>query len=632
MRPLVEIVGSGRVGRALLARLPALLPEARFEGAAAPVSGGLAVVVTRLDRSIDAWLRQPGERLTVGLWRGLLYLGPFRAAGPGCFACLVSRLAGSAHGPDVDGKGDVLPAAPGIDPPCSPRALDALCRLIAVELGARLRGEEPRTRSAVLTLDDERGELDLGSLLPDSGCPLCGPAPSRRAPDWASDDGPRCDRRLRTSDALAVMSAVEDRYLGPRFGLVREVQVDLQSPYGTCYLELPLKGKRAEPCIGRSSSYARARAVALLESLERYCGWRRGGPRQVITATHADLAGRAVDPSTLGLHPDDCYRLPGYPFVPYDPHQAIDWVWGHSFRRDEPVLVPARHAFYGHPPDRPTFAYEVSNGCALGANLEEATLHGLLELVERDSFLLTWYRRLALPEITTGDVPDRTVRDLLRRAELVTGASIRVFLSTREHGIPSLFAVASAHDPDGPRTLAAAAAHPDLTQALHGVLHELAGLTLRMQSILRERRAEALPMLEDARLVRKMEDHALVNCLPEARQRFSFLLDGPPPLTFAEALERSGPPLPRSTEVGRALRALVGRILDAGLDVVVVDQTMSELGPAGVRCAKVIVPGFLSMTFGHAHRRTAGLPRLHAPDPLATARPEEVGLVPHPLP
>ena len=34
---------------------------------------------------------------------------------------------------------------------------------------------------------------------------------------------------------------------------------------------------------------------------------------------------------------------------------------------------------------------------ACGATLEEAILSGLLELVERDAFLIAWYNRLSLP-------------------------------------------------------------------------------------------------------------------------------------------------------------------------------------------------------------------------------------------
>jgi ribosomal protein S12 methylthiotransferase accessory factor len=637
----VEIVGEDRLARALIDRLPSLLPGTTIgRPPSEAASRAPCVLVTRLDREreLRPWLRQRRDLLTVGSWRGLVYIGPFRVGTErGCFSCLVSRVAGTPHGPEREPSDAVSPEPAASPSSWSPLCLSTVPALVSVELGERLRHARPRTSSGVLVADGESGAVSFETLIPSSTCPVCGGEDDGGRPLWSRSgrDALPCDgRRLRTSDARALSRTIEPLYLNPRIGLVHEVQIDLQSPYGACYIDLPLQRRRAEPCIGRGTTYAKARAVALLESLERYCGWNRGGPRPIVTAPYEEVQAQAVHPPSLGLHPDRCYDEPDYRFVRFDPRLPVDWVWGHSLGRDAPILVPARHAFYGHGADRsPAFAMEVSNGCALGATLDEAVIHGLLELVERDSFLLTWYRRLALPEVSTGDIPDREVAEMLRRAELVTDSSIRIFLSTREHGIPSLFGVATGHRPDGPRTLAAAASHPNLVEALRSLLYELSGLTLRMQSILLERREEARAMLDDSGLVRGMEDHALVNCLPEARRRFAFLLEsGGDRLSFPAAMALGGPPWPEALDLRQAFSRLTAAILGLGLDVVVVDQTMSELAPAGLHCVKVMVPGLLPMTFGHRYRRTSSLPRLLAHDPLARAAPDEVGVVPHPFP
>ncbi|MET9239211.1 YcaO-like family protein [Nonomuraea sp. NPDC003709] len=43
--------------------------------------------------------------------------------------------------------------------------------------------------------------------------------------------------------------------------------------------------------------------------------------------------------------------------------------------------------------------------CALGGSMAEALLYGLLETVERDAFLMTWYGRLPVPRIEHGTGP-----------------------------------------------------------------------------------------------------------------------------------------------------------------------------------------------------------------------------------
>jgi thiazole/oxazole-forming peptide maturase SagD family component len=89
--------------------------------------------------------------------------------------------------------------------------------------------------------------------------------------------------------------------------------------------------------------------------------------------------------------------------------QVCQWTWGYSFARQAPILVPQACASYGAlhrtPQERP-FVYEISNGCALGGCLEEAILYGILEVAERDAFLMTWYGRMPVPCLDLSSAAD----------------------------------------------------------------------------------------------------------------------------------------------------------------------------------------------------------------------------------
>jgi ribosomal protein S12 methylthiotransferase accessory factor len=186
--------------------------------------------------------------------------------------------------------------------------------------------------------------------------------------------------------------------------------------------------------------------------------------------------------------------------------------------------------------------------------------------------------------------------------------------------------------------LAGSGAHPDPYQAVAGGLHELVGTILAARYGYRQRRAEALRMLADPALVRRMADHCLLGALPEARSRFAFLLDGGHlDGGHGEIALADVPGTLRSEPDLRAdLDAAVAGMLGAGLDVLVVDHTMPELSRNGLRCVRVLVPGLVPMTFGHLNRRTRGLPRLTDGTGLpyrSLLEPgEEVGCVPHPFP
>jgi ribosomal protein S12 methylthiotransferase accessory factor len=143
------------------------------------------------------------------------------------------------------------------------------------------------------------------------------------------------------------------------------------------------------------------------------------------------------------------------------------------------------------------------------------------------------------------------------------------------------------------------------------------------------------PMLDEPELVTVMDDHTALSTLPEARSRFDFLLAGAAPRPWQQVWPGTPQPAP---DLGAFLAETTARVVRAGMDVVVVDQTDPVVRDAlGLYAAKVLVPGALPMTFGHLYRRTRGLPRLlevpwrlgRLPD---RPRYEDLPLDPHPFP
>jgi ribosomal protein S12 methylthiotransferase accessory factor len=265
--------------------------------------------------------------------------------------------------------------------------------------------------------------------------------------------------------------------------------------------------------------------------------------------------------------------------------------------------------------------------------MEEVVLHGLREVAERDSFLLTWYRKLALPELQI-DGLDPQLGQLMAKSSLFTGFKFRCFNSTMEYGMPSFWLVAENTRDEGPCIIAGSGAHPDPVQAIWGSLNELVGSILATLYSYEQHRPDGLRMLEDPKRVRQMVDHSLLGALPEARERYSFLLDTDHDTGALSDI----PGTLRTAEPGlRAdLNTALAGVISRGMDVLVVDQTMPELHRNGLSCGRVLVPGLVPMTFGHVNRRTRNLPRLTEgsglPYPSQLDPGEEIGAVPHPFP
>ncbi|QQE77540.1 TOMM precursor leader peptide-binding protein [Alicyclobacillus sp. SO9] len=445
-------------------------------------------------------------------------------------------------------------------------------------------------------------------FLPDPKCSVCGGLPVD-APEQARialEPTPKLSvDTYRTKSLGALKRGLADSYLDAHSGLLNSRVQDLIAPYAAVGVNLPLF-VGDEGASGRSQRYKEAELTAILEGLERYCGIEPRGKTGFVTDTYARLGENALDPASVGLHDSERYQSPGFPFQQLSPDTPMEWVWGYSMTQEKPLLVPKLLAYYslGY---NPGFVYETSNGCAIGGSLVEAVFHGILEVVERDAFLMTWYARLPLPPIDIESVEDVELDLMLKRLRAVVGYDVYFFNATMENGIPSVFAVAKNRRGRGLNLMCAAGSHPDALKAVKGAVHEIAGMLLRFDDKLEHHKGAYLEMLSDSSLVREMDEHSMLYGLPEAEERLSFLLNSAArKQTFAEAF-----PVNRVHEdLAEDLGDLLNGFRELNLDVVVVNQTSPEIEQNDLHCVKVLIPGMLPMTFGNHLVRLEGLQRV----------------------
>jgi len=575
---------------------------------------------------------------------GRTVIGPRYVPGvPGCVTCAEFRrsLADEHHAV----RQTVRDRYPRLAEEPSRWVTRLTARTVAAVTAAEVAGAG-RTRGALVYVDLDTLAVSTHRILPDPLCPVCGAIPDD-SPEAARtilrpQPKPAPDRYRIRALGEADLTRLRDTYVDDETGLIQRVHTFASGSLAVGVAAMRTRWQsRSELSWGRTLRHRTSETVAVLEALERYGGMVPIGRRTVVRASFAEVPGTAVDPRTLGLYEPERYALPGFPFQPFDVDRVCRWVWGFSFARQEPVLVPQRYAYYrahAADPDDPSFAYEISNGCALGSCLEEAILYGLLEVVERDAFLMTWYARLAVPRIDLASARDRSVPMLAQAIEADTGYRVLAFDTTMEHGIPSVWAMAvSPAGTDGPALACAAGAHLDAEQAASGALRELGPILADLVERYPDTAGHARAMAGDPSLVVSMDDHSVLYSSPEAAPRLDFLTTSAQFLTFAEIRSRHGTDAFRNTDLTADVTEVLRRLSSHGLDVVVVDQTTPEHRAGGLHCVKVIVPGTLPMTFGHANRRVHGLPRLFAVPALLGYRlqslaPQDVNPHPHPFP
>lgn len=503
-------------------------------------------------------------------------------------------------------------------------------RLLAVltreEITTYLREpEELRTACALLSVSLATLECRRHTFLPFPACADCGELArdqaelamvalqSRAKPDAFT---------YRMDQPTANPAQILASYVDQRAGLVSTLTLEHTNllPLASSHLASEGENTNGTGCTLRPEQ---SKVVSVLEVIERYAGLRPRSKRTTVRTSYRQLYedGQPVlDPLTLGLHTPEQYEQIRHdhthrPLVPYHPDVVCNWVWGYSFQRQTPILVPEHCAYYGVPstPENPAFVFDISNGCALGNCLEEAIFHGMLEVIERDAFLITWYAQLPVPHLDLHSVNDPTARLLVEHLEHQSGYTISAMNITLDHAVPCLclLGIDETNRENKPKAFVAAGSHPHPEQALLKALREFAMYLAHPRKLDEEGRAQALAMLADSSLVQRMDHHPLLYYLPEAFERLSFLYHSTGQQPFWQAFSDFYQNPPARLDLREDLETLVSYYLKQGQDVIVVDQTAPEHRPCGLRCVKVIMPGLLPMTFGQHNRRITGFPRLH---------------------
>ncbi|WHY72902.1 TOMM precursor leader peptide-binding protein [Fictibacillus enclensis] len=520
------------------------------------------------------------------------------------------------------------------DPWASTLGLKQASLLIQEEVHRILAGENSRTFEHVFLLHLNTLRLSSHLVLPDPYCPVCGNLPKDTAEGATIHlkPSPKASLQSFRCRSLEELEKILGRnYIDHRTGLLNQKHYDLTSPFADTVVNLPLLTGN-ELCAGRTHSYVQSEQGAILEGLERYCGYAPKGKRTTIYAPYAEVADHALNPKAVGVHTEEQYNRPHFPFQPLTPDRSIDWVWGYSLTQERPLLVPETFAYYSLGCGG-GFVYETSNGCALGGSLEEAILYGIFEIVERDSFLMTWYGRLPLPCLDPASINDQEFQLMIERLRTVAGYEVRLYNSTTENGIPSVWAIAKSTKSTGMNVVCAAGAHIDPMRAVKGAVQEIAGMLLNLDEKLEHNREKYVSMYHDSYLVRQMEDHSMLYGLKETEERLSFLLDQPAVRRFDEEFASPN----QHPDLLDDLKDILNIFQGLQMEVIVVDQTSPELKRNRLHCVKVIIPGMIPMTFGHHLTRLKGLDRvLNVPAKLGyTKKPlnmSDLNPYPHPFP
>jgi len=150
---------------------------------------------------------------------------------------------------------------------------------------------------------------------------------------------------------------------------------------------------------GKGVSPIQAQVSITMESIERYCSeFKEEYLDKLVRGSYNNLKSKfnVLDPRGMILS-----GLSGY-----NNDHEIHWTWGTDLSKEEEILVPACAVYHPFHEDKVLMMNTHTNGIAAGNTMEEAVIHGLAEVIERDAWSIAQYTQHFHDAIFIEDDPE----------------------------------------------------------------------------------------------------------------------------------------------------------------------------------------------------------------------------------
>jgi len=385
------------------------------------------------------------------------------------------------------------------------------------------------------------------------------------------------------------------------------------------------KGDKAERgACGKGATEEQAMLGALGEAIERYCA-SHPAMRGTRRAALADLGADAVSPHEFVLYSEAEYARNGFPYRPWQARDELLWTQVKELGSEGAAWVPSAFVYLNPPSDQPQdfLCSTNSSGFAAGPDLNGAIWRALLELLERDAFLVTWLNCLPVPEIDFAGLGglSRDIRSTYER----WGSEVRAFRLATDMPVAAVMALVIDRTGKGPAAMIGLGCDVECHYALEKALFEVCQLHELLRRKYEQGAAGRLNTYAD---VRTMEEHAAYFLRRDHLHEFDFLS------AHGQKVRIDGM-MSATAAVEADLKTLQSALAASGCRVFYRDLTTPDLDRYPIRVARVLVTQLQPIHFGHGLERLGGGRLYELPKKLglreAASSEATLNPCPHPL-
>lgn len=177
---------------------------------------------------------------------------------------------------------------------------------------------------------------------------------------------------------------------------------------------------------GKGPTEIHAKVSSIMEAVERYSAEMQVNDKTIVKKYDEK---DCINPEDLIL-PKDSYN-----------NEEIEWSEGYSVITGEKIFIPSNAVFHPYNKEKIKHIFlSNTNGLASGNTLEEAIFHGMMEVVERDSWSLFEAFKENKKEINCDNSTNEYIQLLINKFT-EANVSIKLIDLTSENDIPTIGAV-----------------------------------------------------------------------------------------------------------------------------------------------------------------------------------------------
>lgn len=352
-----------------------------------------------------------------------------------------------------------------------------------------------------------------------------------------------------------------------------------QHIFNARYISFNRYGKK--PLLRWSSGISNIKDMAetksIMESLERFaCG--QIDESYLIKSSMKQINKNVIDPTRLIKYSKFQHKSFYFPFKKFSPTKIYYWKKVTSLLTNRESYLPIDCIYYPITTRLAStlFTFSNSSGVAAGFNNAGILKRAILEIIERDAFMITWINRLKMPRINK-DALDAEIKKRVREMELKR-FKIEIINLTLDT-IPVILICAISNKP--PSLIMGAGADFSIHIALEKALSEVE------MGVFWELRKEAgIKKKIPPNKVRSVDDHVLFYKSLKNIDAIKFLWSG------------------KNTDLNhfskfKSMSSLIKYLHQSGHEIFYADLTPQSFKNTDVKVYRAIISSFIPISFGY---------------------------------